>query len=110
MLHVVVTMVLDPTALDSTSGFSALQAWQKLKSSKSWDRNAMYLGSVRKFPSTCNNLAQAKVQHCEQKLCYLIFFQNSGNYSGSMEEFTFNLLLKQYFKPLQCKMLYSARK
>ena len=61
--HVEVTTAAVPTAFASTNGLSALHEWQKLKSSRSCDRNTMCFGSDRRFPLCCNNLKQAKVQH-----------------------------------------------
>ena len=60
--HVVVTTASVPISFASTIGLSALQVWQKLKSNRSCDRNTMCFGSVRRFPSTCNNLVQASTK------------------------------------------------
>ena len=47
--QVVVTTAMVPSCCALTSGLSALQVWQKVKSKSSCERNTMCLGSARRF-------------------------------------------------------------
>ncbi len=56
LMQKLLTMTNVPHFLASTLGLSDLQKWQNLNNNKSWLRNTINFGSVRKFPSIASIL------------------------------------------------------